>query len=139
MNYIKDKVIIIDDEKFNVYKKEVGNTHQYYLDEFAKEKGYEYSSMEYLAKKGNFVFEIAGPIDNEYFIIGYMPKDITDMQLYYLELMSETFDNVSLFEGIKLTNDSKEYYSSKDKEISSKEYFYNEVIESYFHKEKKLK
>lgn len=31
--------------------------------------------MKYIAEKGNCVFEVLGPIDSEYYIASYMPKE----------------------------------------------------------------
>ena len=92
MNYINDRVVIVEKERINVYAKESGKNHQCYLDEFAKKHGYDYSTMDYLAREGNCIFEMMGPIENEFYIISYMPKELTDMQLYFLESMDETFE-----------------------------------------------
>ena len=63
MNYINDRVVIVEKERINVYAKEIGKNHQCYLDEFAKKHGYDYSTMDYLAREGNCIFEMMGPIE----------------------------------------------------------------------------
>ena len=69
MNYINERVVIVEKERINVYAKEIGKNHQCYLDEFAKKHGYDYSTMDYLAREGNCIFEMMGPIENEFYII----------------------------------------------------------------------
>lgn len=130
MNYINDRVVIIEKERINVYAKEYGKNHQCYLDEFAKKHGYDYSNMDYLAREGNCIFEMMGPIENEFYVISYMPKELTDMQLYFLESMDETFENASRIEAIKISDKDLIHFDSKGE--NSKDYFYNNVIGSYY-------
>lgn len=136
MNYIKDKVIIIDKEEMHVFKKEFEKNHQCYLDDYAKDNNYEYPTIEYLSKCGNCVFEIIGPIQDENYIIGFLPEKLTDMQLYNLELLRETISNANLIEIKKWKNDREfDYYSMGDNSKSCEEYFYNVILQSYFEKE----
>lgn len=130
MNYINDRVVIVEKERINVYAKEIGKNHQCYLDEFAKKHGYDYSTMDYLAREGNCIFEMMGPIENEFYIISYMPKELTDMQLYFLESMDETFENANRIEAIKVSDKDLIHFDSKGQ--NAWKYFNDTIIGSYY-------
>lgn len=130
MNYINDRVVIVEKERINVYAKEIGKNHQCYLDEFAKKHGYDYSTMDYLAREGNCIFEMMGPIENEFYIISYMPKELTDMQLYFLESMDETFENANRIEAIKVSDKDLIHFDSKGQNVGK--YFNDTIIGSYY-------
>lgn len=130
MNYINDRVVIVEKERINVYAKEIGKNHQCYLDEFAKKHGYDYSTMDYLAREGNCIFEMMGPIENEFYIISYMPKELTDMQLYFLESMDETFENANRIEAIKVSDKDLIHFDSKGQ--NAVKYFNDTIIGSYY-------
>ena len=133
MNYINDRVVIVEKERINVYAKESGKNHQCYLDEFAKKHGYDYSTMDYLAREGNCIFEMMGPIENEFYIISYMPKELTDMQLYFLESMDETFENANRIEAIKVSDKDLIHFDSKGQ--NEGKYFNDTIIGSYYKNE----
>lgn len=137
MNYIKEKVIIIEKEDLLSFGKEFGKNHQCYLDDYAKEKNYEYPTMKYIAEKGNCVFEVLGPTDSEYYIASYMPKELTDMQLYFLELMRDTIKSAKLIEAKKIVDGGIEYFSEQTNEMTAEDYFYDVILESYFNKKEK--
>lgn len=139
MNYIKDKVIIIEKEDLISFPKEFGKNHQTYLDEYAKEKNLESSTMKYIAENGNCIFEIVGPIDKEYYIMSYMPRKLTDMQIYFLESIRDTFKSAKMIEAQKLIDGGIEYYSDQSDEMSAESYFYDIIMQSYFDKEKKIR
>ena len=130
MNYINDRVVIVEKERINVYAKESGKNHQCYLDEFAKKHGYDYSTMDYLAREGNCIFEMMGPIENEFYIISYMPKKLTDMQLYFLESMDETFENANRIEAIKVSDKDLIHFDSNGQNAGK--YFNDTIIGSYY-------
>lgn len=140
MDYTNDKVIIISEDEFNSYPKEFGKNHQCYLDEYAKEKNYKYSSIRYLAEMGNCVFLIIGPVDGKYFIGGYMPEVLTDIQLYYLEYIRNTFSSISLLDIKRLQNNVERYYSVGLDGTNCEKYFYDVILQSYYGpKDEKLK
>ena len=105
--------------------------------DYAKEKNYEYPTMKYIAEKGNCVFEVLGPIDSEYYIASYMPKELTDMQLYFLELMRDTIKSAKLIETKKIVDGGIEYFSEQTNEMTAEDYFYDVILESYFNKKEK--
>lgn len=100
------------------------------MDEFAKKHGYDYSTMDYLAREGNCIFEMMGPIENEFYIISYMPKKLTDMQLYFLESMDETFENANRIEAIKVSDKDLIHFDSKGQNAGK--YFNDTIIGSYY-------
>lgn len=93
--------------------------------------------MKYIAEKGNCVFEVLGPIDSEYYIASYMPKELTDMQLYFLELMRDTIKSAKLIEAKKIADGGIEYFSEQTNEMTAEDYFYDVILESYFNKKEK--
>ena len=102
-----------------------------------KKKNYVYPTMTFIAEKCNCVFEVLGPIDSEYDIASYMPKELTDMQLYFLELMRDTIKSAKLIEAKKIVDGGIEYFSEQTNEMSAEDYFYDVILESYFNKKEK--
>ena len=126
---ITDKRLLIIDKDGDIFSEDttIGKQHQEILDDFAKSRGYDYSNIDYVTKMGNVVFY---NVDHNFFA-AYAPIDITDEQLYQLELLD--MRDVSYMEVRKNLADNKYCDFTFDKDVESS--FLNEFIQSYYEKQ----
>lgn len=131
MNKITDtRIMIIDKEGvIHSYPNTIGIQHQDIIDEYARKKNYDYSNVEYVTMEGNSVFYNVG---NNY-AAAYLPPNLTDEQLYQLELLSENMDDIEYMEVRKfIIEDDKLKYQEFTLEDQIGDRFSKEVIQSYY-------
>ena len=126
---ITDKRLLIIYKDGDIFSEDttIGKQHQEILDDFVKSRGYDYSNIDYVTKMGNVVFY---NVDHNFFA-AYAPNDITDEQLYQLELLD--MRDVSYMEVRKNLSDNKYCDFTFDKDVESS--FLNEFIQSYYEKQ----
>lgn len=126
---ITDKRLLIIDKDGDVFSEDttIGKQHQEILDDFSKSRGYDYSNIDYVTKKGNIVFYNV----NHNFFAAYAPNDITDEQLYKLELLD--MHDVSYMEVRKSLPNNKYCDFTFDGNVESS--FFDEFVQSYYKKQ----
>ena len=126
---ITDKRLLIIDKDGDVFSEDttIGKQHQEILDDFSKSRGYDYSNIDYVTKKGNIVFYNV----NHNFFAAYAPNDITDEQLYKLELLD--MHDVSYMEVSKSLPNNKYCDFTFDGNVESS--FFDEFVQSYYKKQ----
>lgn len=123
---ITDKRLLIIDSNGDKYSEPIviGRQHQEIIDDYAKQKGYDYSNVEYVTKKGNVIFY---NVNHNYFAT-YMPEKLTDEQLYQLELLD--MSDIKDMEVRKFLPNNEHKDFSLEGSISKD--FSEKIIQSYY-------
>lgn len=122
----KNRLMILESNGSWVqYQKQVGLMHQDCLDDYALKHSIPTKNAESVVKGTNSI--IFYNLNDET-LVGYMPNEITDEQLYQLDLFTLDMDNVSYMEVKKLDKDKTHFIL--DSNISDN--FSNQVIQSYY-------
>ena len=111
------------------------SSHQQCFNDFGEMYGYEYRDETSLAKDGNICFRVDGPNKGKYFVINYLPTEISDLKLAaYLEVINKMKDDkISLFAALKiLEKGSVEFQYTED----FNENIYCDIVGSYSEKTK---
>lgn len=101
MNKITDTQLMIIDKEGHIYSEPdiIGKRHQEIIEEYAKKKHYEYSNVEFVTRQGNVIFYNVG----HHYVATYLPSDLTEEQLYQLDLLSTNMDDIEYMETRKFT------------------------------------
>lgn len=113
------------DGTFTNYKYDAG-MHKEIMEDYCQKQGYNGDDEQVIIDNGNIFFRNAG---NNMFII-YMPNELTEFQLYQLELISPIIDELE-FLAVSKTNKTYEF----DDNIWSS---FSNVIQTYYEKDKKI-
>lgn len=126
----ENRTIILErNGNYKEYKKETGILHQNNLDEYAKGNQLEYSNVEnIISKTGCIIFRNI----NDTTLLCDLPNELTDEQLYHLEIFSELFLSEVEYMEIKKHNAKEEEFILSNN-VAAK--FLNDVIQSYYKKE----
>lgn len=112
MNEDKNK-IIDKDNKMVIYDYLFG-MHQDCICDFADNLGYEFYNPNDISRSGNIIIFIAGPHNNKYDLIFYLPENIEDYQLSFLESVINTLnDNELSFLCISKGNKNLQYTENR--------------------------
>ncbi len=120
------RVIIIDQEgQIFKYKKQLEQLHQDCYNEFALEKKYyeKDRNIKEIVKRGNVVIS---NLAEDYFAI-FMPPSLSDSQLYMLELMEDTLNQVKEIYSEFLDGKSFESFNNAGTHFlkTAVQYYYN--------------
>ena len=109
--------------------------HQQCFNDFGEVYGYKYRDETTLAKDGNICFRVTGPVDGKYYVVNYLPKEMSDLKLAaYLEVINKMKDDkISIFAADRLTEDGSMEYQYID---NFNENIYCDIVDSYLEKTK---
>lgn len=113
-------LIICENGEYIQYRVDTQTLHQDIINDFCNKKNYEYPSEKTIIKNNHIYFRIVNDT-----VIAYLPNELTEIQLYHLELLLDEMDNLTYLGIVK--EDSK--ISFKNEDIKSK--FSNEIIQQY--------
>lgn len=126
---INYKVVILDKNgKYGLYTNERCLSSIECITEYSRSHFGRSMSLQSFVKNGNIVF-----MNNHCFVDAYMPKKISDEQLYELDLLSVKMSGIKRMKIQKL---EEEEFIIDDR---IEERFSGEVIQSYFNKPKQKK
>ena len=126
-NIYVDKMLGIVAYNYNI------KGHQQCFNDFGEVFGYQYRDEESLAKAGNICFRVDGPVDGKYYVVNYLPKEMSDLKLAaYLEVINKMKDDkISIFAADRLTEDGSIEYQYID---NFNENIYCDIVDSYLEK-----
>lgn len=123
-------LILQKDGSYKEYKKKTGVMHQDCLDDYAKVNELKYSNIKYIINEcGCIIFR---NLDLAMLLCD-MPSDITDEELYQLELFATfNLEDISYMEVKKYKVNDRDEDFILDGNVADK--FLKEVIQSYYNK-----
>lgn len=130
-----DGLIFIDKQgQITRYERTAGIQHNDLLHQYQKIKHYDEVDRTDIAKNKQ---EILFYIYNKDQAAAFLPKTLTDEQLYSLELLQDGMDSLQLLEVRKYKEQDYQDFILTGDDIADQ--FSNEVIQSYFTKSSKRK
>ena len=135
MKNILDNRVVIVDVLGNVieYPYEYAQ-HQDCYDDFQKRKGYEFSNVTYLARRGNAIFQMMG---NDT-LVAFLSDKLNEEQLYKLDYIVNWFYKVRYLEVGKVNEKEQiiEQYKASGEDVIKT---FEDIIQSYYSKKNKGK
>lgn len=139
-NIFDYRMVILDDEAQIIFYTTDLGMHQDCLNDFAKRKNYQFSNIEDIVRKGNVIFYNAG----SNMLVIYLPNKLTENQLYQLDYLENYIEGAIYIDAEKIDENGKVVQQfhfnniKKDNILGTpRERFSNELIQSYYKKEKR--